>query len=146
MSYLYLPFLLQTILMGLDEHIHSKRDLGLWERFGHPLDTLTVFVPISFVAVKDFTDERLTVYVILSVFSCLFITKDEFVHTKVCSGIENWIHSLLFVLHPMIFLCSGLIWKYHPEDEFLTYQAILVGIFMIYQILRWSIRWKQLVR
>lgn len=143
MNYLYLPLLIQSLLMGYDEYLHSKRGLGLWERLGHPLDTLTVFVPFSYIAINSYSTERLKVFVILSVFSCLFITKDEFIHLEVCSRLESWIHSLLFVLHPILFLSSGMLWKYYPGDDFLAYQTLAVGIFMIYQVLRWSFEWKK---
>jgi len=132
--------------MGYDEVLHNKRGLGVWERMGHPLDTLTVFVPLSMIALNDYTDSRLTRYIILAVFSCLFITKDEFVHHRECSSVETWIHSVLFVLHPMIFLASGILWKNDPDNLFLSLQQVLVGIFMIYQILRWSFLWKQPLR
>lgn len=146
MSYLYLPFLIQSILMGYDEVLHHKRGLGIWERLGHPLDSLTVFVPLSMIAMNDYNESRLTMYSILAVFSCLFITKDEFVHHRECSSVETWIHSVLFVLHPMIFLSSGILWKNDPNNFFLTLQPALVGIFMIYQILRWSFLWKEPLR
>ncbi len=143
MSYLYLPFILQGILMGVDEQIHVKRGLGQWERLGHPLDTLTVIIPLTFIAFTPFSEEGLTIYIVMAVFSCLFITKDEFIHSKECSPMENWLHALLFVLHPMIFLSAGVLWKYYPENSFLSYQPVIVFVFMIYQILRWSIPWKQ---
>lgn len=146
MSYLYLPFIIQTFLMMIDEHLHKKRGLGTWERLGHPVDTLTVFVPLAYVATNDFTEDRQTVFIILSVFSCLVITKDEFIHTRECRTFENWLHSLLFIFHPMIFLCTGILWKYHPGNEFINYQAMLVGIFMIYQIMRWSFPWKEIIK
>ena len=146
MSYLYIPFIIQGILMGVDERIHARRGLGLWERFGHPLDTLTVFVPLSYVAINEYTKNGLTIFIILSVFSCIFITKDEFVHRRECSALECWIHAILFVLHPMIFLCTAILWMNHPENEFIIYQPMAVGIFMIYQIFRWSIPWKQMAR
>lgn len=143
MNYLYLPFIVQSVLMGIDESIHKRRGLEMWERLGHPLDTLTVFVPLSMIAINEYSERLQTIYIILSVFSCLFITKDEFVHSKQCSPVEHWIHALLFVLHPVIFLSSGIIWKYHPENDFLSLQACLIGVFMVYQILRWSIQWKR---
>ena len=146
MSYLYLPFIIQSMLMGYDEVLHNKRGLGVWERLGHPLDTLTVFVPLSMIAMNDYTESRFTMYIILAVFSCLFITKDEFVHHRECSSIETWIHSVLFVLHPMIFLSSGILWKNDPDNFFLSLQPVLVGIYMLYQIVRWSFIWKQPLR
>jgi hypothetical protein len=144
MSFLYLPFITQGLIMGVDEYFHQKRDLGKWERVGHPLDTLTVFIPLSIIAFNDYSDHHLSAYVTLAVISCLFITKDEFIHAKECSPFENWLHSVLFILHPIIFLCSGLIWKNEPQNIFLVYQVIFVGTFMVYQIFRWSIPWKMI--
>ncbi len=132
--------------MGMDEKLHHQRGLALWERLGHPLDTLTVFVTLSYIVINDYTEQGQMVYIMLSIFSCLFITKDEFIHTKVCSAFEHWLHAVLFILHPMIFLCAGILWKYQPQDEFLNYWAILTGLFMMYQIFRWSIPWKAVLK
>lgn len=143
MTFLYIPFILVSLLMGYDEVLHGRRGLGAWEKLGHPIDTLTVFAPLSFIAINEYTYDRLIVFIILAVFSCLVITKDEFIHTQECEPLENWVHSLLFVLHPFIFVSSAIIWKYHPEDNFLTFQSIAVGVFMIYQVLRWSLSWKE---
>lgn len=146
MVYLTIPFILQGILMSIDEVLHMKRGLGTWERLGHPLDTFTVFVPLSFIALNEYSIDNLKIYGILSVFSCFFITKDEFVHSTECTKFESWLHSVLFILHPMIFFCSGFLWKDHPDNEFLSYQPLIIGIFMIYQILKWSIPWKKQAR
>lgn len=143
MTFLYVPFCLVSLLMGYDEILHQRRGLGAWEKLGHPIDTLTVFVPLSYIALNEYTYHRLVVFIILAAFSCLIITKDEFIHSRECEAIENWIHSMLFILHPIIFATSALIWKYHPEDHFLTFQAIAVGVFMIYQVIRWSFSWKE---
>jgi hypothetical protein len=140
---LYLPFIIQGIMMAYDESLHKKRGLGAWERLGHPLDTLTVFAPLSLAAISDYTDQGLTVFIILSVFSSVFITKDEFIHTHECNLMENWVHSMLFILHPMIFVSTAILWKYHPNDHFLALQPVFVGVFMIYQIFRWSLTWKE---
>jgi len=146
MSLLFLPFVTQGLIMGVDEYLHHKRGLGQWERVGHPLDTLTVLIPLSIIAYNNYSESILFIYIGLAVLSCLFITKDEFIHAKECSPFENWLHSILFVLHPMIFLCSGLIWKQDPSNKFLYFQATFVAIFMAYQIFRWSIPWKQMIR
>lgn len=146
MSYLYIPFILQVLLMSVDEFLHHKRGLGRWERIGHPLDTMTVLIPLTFIATYDYSDWSFPIYLVLSIFSCLFITKDEFIHSEVCGKLESWIHSLLFILHPLIFLCAGLIWKNDPSDLFLTILPVLTGLFLIYQIMRWSILWKPLAK
>jgi hypothetical protein len=143
---LYLPFIIQGIMMGFDEKIHKKRGLGAWERLGHPLDTLTVFVPLSMAAINEYSEGGLISFIILAIFSCLFITKDEFIHSKECNQTENWIHSMLFILHPMIFVCTAILWKYHPTDDFPAYQAMAVGAFMVYQVMRWSLTWKEHLR
>lgn len=132
--------------MGIDEKLHHQRGLTLWERLGHPLDTLTVLVTLSYILINDYSEQGQMVYITLSIFSCLFITKDEFIHTEVCSSFEHWLHAALFILHPVIFLCAGLLWKYRPQDGFLNYWVVLTGLFMMYQIFRWSIPWKAILK
>lgn len=143
---LYLPFLLQGIVMGLDEMLHLKRDLGKWERFGHPIDTLSLMLPLIFISLNDFSISRLKLYVGMSIFSCLLITKDEFIHRDVCSGLECWLHSLLFILHPLVLIAAGLLWRNFPESHFNMIQVSAVTFFFFYQIIRWSIPWRELQR
>jgi hypothetical protein len=142
MSYLYAPFILQGILMGVDESFHIKRGLGRWERLGHPLDTLSVLIPLSLISYLPYNEDHLNIFIGLAVFSCLFITKDEFVHARECPPMEHWLHALLFIIHPLIFLSAAIIWRDNPEHFPLMVQTFFVGCFFIYQILRWSIRWK----
>ncbi len=138
---LYLvPFVLQGLLMFFDEfYFHRKRGLPKWERIGHPLDTLTVLICFWFLLVNEPTDFNLKVAIGLMAFSCLFITKDEFVHTQECSASENWLHSALFVLHPITFLSAALIWLNHMDPNILKFQAFLVFGFMLYQAGYWGI-------
>ncbi|MFP5385267.1 MAG: hypothetical protein ACLGHN_04265 [Bacteriovoracia bacterium] len=142
MSFLYAPFLLQGILMAIDEQFHIKRGLGLWERLGHPLDTLSVLIPFSYVALNSYSDSRFIIFLIMATFSSLFITKDEVIHSEVCGRVECWLHSLLFLIHPLIFVSTAILWKNHPNDSFLIIQTVFVALFLIYQILKWSIPWK----
>lgn len=142
MKWYYLPFLFQGLIMGVDELLHVKRSLPKWERIGHPLDTLTVFSSYLFLVLFDYSSDMAKFYIGLCVFSCLFVTKDEFVHAKNCSPVEHWLHSLLFVLHPLAFISGGLIWKDSPQDSFLYLQPTLTGIFMLYQTIRWNTSWQ----
>jgi hypothetical protein len=146
MNYLYMPFLIQGLVMAWDERFHQKRGLGRWERLGHPLDTLSVLIPFIYVSSNPYTEDSLIVFIWLSLFSCIFITKDEFVHSEQCSGFENWLHAVLFVLHPIIFICTGLLWNRDPDNAFLDIQPMLVGLFMTYQLLKWSIPWKKILK
>lgn len=135
---LYLPFIIQGLCMVVDEfYFHEKRGLLKWERLGHPLDTLTVLICYSSLL---FGDVSLNTYIALCVFSCLFITKDEFVHAKECTAPEQWVHSLLFILHPLCFLSAYLLFL-NQDLSFLKIQTGVIFVFMIYQIFRWSISW-----
>lgn len=139
MKWSYFPFFLQGILMFVDEfYFHEKRGLPLWEKVGHPLDTLSVFSCYSYLL---WGQGELSIYIILAGASCLFITKDEFVHKQNCPAIEQWLHSLLFILHPLCFLCAYLLWK-DSEIFFLQIQTLIILIFMFYQALRWSLPWR----
>ncbi len=128
--------------MGIDERIHHQRGMGKWERFGHPLDTLTVLIPFIFVNTASYSQDNLFIYISLCAFSCLFVTKDEFVHKDLCSKLEQWLHSLLFILHPLVFLSAGIMWK-RDGSTFLKILPYIVGSFMFYQIIIWSIPWKK---
>src|SRR5262245_51416141 len=116
--FLFIPFLLQMGCMTLDEfHFHRRRGLPRWERVGHPLDTLTALTCFGWLLFTTPSAFSISVYAALSVFSCLFVTKDESVHTKHCGSGEHWLHAMLFILHPLVMLCAGLLWlswRQHP--------------------------------
>ncbi len=144
MVLLYFPFALQGLAMLFDEfYFHHRRGLGLWERIGHPLDTSTVLACYLFIFTQAYSVENLKIYIALTAFSCLFITKDEWVHKDVSSAQENWLHAILFVLHPICFLAAGYVWKDQLDANFLKIQSLVIFLFMIYQILYWSISWKK---
>jgi hypothetical protein len=106
-----LPLTIQAVAMGFDElHFHRKRGLERWERLGHPLDTLTMLASVAWILQMPPTPHHVAVYVALASFSCLFITKDEFVHTRACEATEHWVHALLFVIHPVTLLTLALLW------------------------------------
>jgi len=141
MTLLYLPFILQGASMVVDEfYFHEKRGLPLWEKLGHPLDTLTVFFCYAYLL---WGSGDPLVYIGICSFSCLFITKDEFVHTEKCSGSEHWLHAMLFVLHPLSFLSAYYLFQ-AQELSFLKIQTGVIFSFMLYQALRWSIPWQRL--
>jgi hypothetical protein len=134
------PMALQAVAMAVDEfYFHRKRGLARWERVGHPLDTLTVLSCFGFLVFAPISEFNLYLYMGLSFFSCVFVTKDEFVHTEVCKAGENWLHAILFVLHPIVFFCAGAIWYFRKSSEVLSLQAAFVFVFLIYQIIYWSI-------
>lgn len=141
MSLLYIPFFLQGGAMFADEfYFHRKRGLHRWERIGHPLDTITVLLCYLYLLFSPVTQENIYIYGGLAIFSCLFVTKDEFVHAKECTPSEHWLHAFLFILHPVILGLAGWMWFSQSPLSFLIGQSILTGVFLIYQIIYWSLR------
>lgn len=135
----YLPFILQGVSMFVDEfYFHEKRGLGKWERIGHPLDTVTVLACFAYLIWGSPSE---MIYVSLCAVSCLFITKDEFVHRRNCSPMEHWLHALLFLLHPICFTAAFMLWQQNDLIA-LKVQFSIVFIFLIYQTLRWSKKWR----
>lgn len=157
---LTIPFLIQGIAIVLDEYVfHLKRGLPRWERIGHPLDTLTVLICLSFVLLIPFSAGTLKIYLVLALFSCLFVTKDEFIHKECCPATEQWLHSVLFVNHPILLAAAGLMWPFLHAGEppywllrwvneptffkvFLQLQSAFVTLFMFYQAIYWNFIWK----
>ena len=145
--------------MLVDEFVyHRRRGLGRWERLGHPIDTLAALLCLALAARTGFTSHRLAVFIGIGALSCLLITKDEFVHHRECTAGESWLHSLLFVLHPLVLLSAGAIWflraaspgarpdllagvDVHLVAGVLDTQLVLVTAFFLYQVLYWSFLW-----
>jgi hypothetical protein len=154
---LLIPFLVQAAVISIDEwYFHVKRGLPRWERIGHPLDTLSVIICFFFVLFFPYSSGALKGYIALAVFSCLMVTKDEFVHKHHCPASEQWLHALLFINHPIMLGCLGLIWPViqngdslpwigHPNElrSFLYVQGAFVVLFFMYQVIFWNFIWKQ---
>ncbi|KAF0249193.1 MAG: hypothetical protein FD167_1407, partial [bacterium] len=109
------------------------------------------------------TEKNIIIYTLLAVFSCIFVTKDEFVHSKLCVLGEMWLHAFLFLLHPILFILVGLYWVasgsigsnslflHELQDEslhlfrvFFLGEATLTLLMMFYQIIYWNFLWKGL--
>lgn len=141
----YIPFFVQAVVILFDEfYFHVKRGLPLWERIGHPLDTLSVVLCVSYVLVFPYSTAALFPYIVLAVISCLLITKDEFVHKEECEAKEQWLHALLFVNHPLVLISMGVLWsKGEAFRPFLAVQLVFVALFCLYQLVYWNLLWKE---
>jgi len=139
---LLFPAFLQALAMFVDEFVfHRKRGLPRWERLGHPLDTLTAAICYGWLVAVPATQPRaLGVYVGLCACSCLFITKDEIVHARLCEPLETWLHAVLFVLHPIVFLAFGLIWISGTQPWILTGALASTLALLVYQGVYWNMR------
>jgi hypothetical protein len=137
------PFLLQGATMFADEMIfHRKRGLPRWERLGHPLDTLTVVLAYLWALVHAPTRGALIGYAMIAFFSCLFVTKDEPVHSRLCDAGEQWLHAVQFVLHPIVFLAFGLLWLGGQSTALLWLMLGATAAFGVYQLVYWSRPWR----
>lgn len=106
-----LPFALQGLAMGVDEfRFHRKRTVTHWEWTGHVLDTLVFLACLACPFFLLPLPSNLRFYGVLAVISCLLITKDEFIHQRLCSGGEHWLHAVLFILHPLVLIATGFLW------------------------------------
>jgi hypothetical protein len=144
-------FVFHSLGMFIDEvWFHRRRNLANWERWGHPLDTLTVLICYLLALTLHRSHGNLWVYIGALIFSTIFITKDEWVHARVCPGSEMWLHACLFTLHPILLGFAG---AYMLElgagaagaawfGPFLMGQTTITGLFLLYQLLYWNGPWK----
>jgi hypothetical protein len=148
--WLAIPFILQMLFMAADElWFHRKRGLPRWERIGHPLDTLTVILCIIWILCNPPNNRTISIYLVLAIFSCIFVTKDEPVHKRFCSAGELWVHAVLFTLHPITLASAGLLWpaawssSSGFERKFLISVCALMIGFGIYLFVFWNLLWQQ---
>jgi len=140
LTYCLIPIVLQGVVMVVDEGwFHRARGLPRWERIGHPLDTLTIVLCLAWlIATTPASPLALPVYVGLAIGSTLFVTKDEGVHARLCSAGEQWLHAVLFVLHPIVLAAFGYLW-WTGAVGLLVGQLGIAIAFMTYQIIYWNL-------
>lgn len=127
--------------MAVDEgYFHRRRGLPRWERVGHPLDTLTVIAAFLWALWAQPSPQADLVYGALALFSCIFVTKDEWVHRRHCSAAEQWLHALLFIAHPCVLASAALIWK--TDADLLRWPTALMAAFFMYQVIYWNGPWR----
>lgn len=149
----FLPFSLQGLAMGVDEFwFHHRRTVPRWEWLGHALDTSLFLACLACPLLLPPAPPNLRLYGFLAVFSCILITKDEFIHQRLCSGGEHWMHSVLFILHPIVLIATAFLWISTGASApmgipapplllakgMLLLQGLLAAGFLVFQILYWS--------
>ena len=151
----FLPFGLQGLAMGFDEfRFHHHRTVPRWEWVGHALDTLVFLACLACPLFLAPTSSNIHLYGGMAGVSCILITKDEFIHQRLCSGGEHWLHAVLFILHPTVLFATAFSWISLGSDSLsripmsalplvgwmLLCQTILVSGFLAYQVTYWSRR------
>lgn len=136
----FLPFALQGLAMAVDEFAcHRRREVPRWEWLGHALDTLVFLVCLGVPLALAPTPSHVLLYAALAAGSCLLITKDEWIHQRLCSGGEQWLHALLFILHPVVLIATAMLWLGRaapglPARSMLLSQCLLVAAFLALQL------------
>lgn len=139
---LLVPALVQAIAMAIDEgYFHQRRGLPRWERLGHPVDTATVALAYAWLAYVPPTPAHAAAFAALALVSCLVVTKDEWIHARVCAPGEHWLHAVLFVLHPIAFAGVAALWWSGVAWPARLQVALALG-FGAYQLIRWVPRWQ----
>jgi hypothetical protein len=147
-----LPFAVHALAMAADEAwFHRRRGLPRWERWGHPADTATVLLCYAIAIFLEPARGNLILYAAAAGFSLLFVTKDEWIHARHCTGGEMWLHAFLFTLHPVLLFLVGAHWQrdgflradgsHAVFTAFLSGQAALTALFMAWQIAYWNGPW-----
>ncbi|WP_285570474.1 bifunctional 2-polyprenyl-6-hydroxyphenol methylase/3-demethylubiquinol 3-O-methyltransferase UbiG [Geothrix limicola] len=120
------------------------------------LDSLVFLACLVLPVLVAPTPSNIRLFSGMAVCSCLLITKDEFIHQRLCSGGEHWLHAVLFILHPIVLLATAMLWidlgsaalsQTFPRPLaawLLQLQAALVFGFLVYQIAEWfwRARWE----
>lgn len=148
--YLLLPLILQGVLVGVDElFCHRSRGLSLLEARLHIIDTLLAALPLLVILVAgQITSSTMAIYTVVSTLSCLSITKEEGLHQKVCGPWEHWIHSLMFMVHPLVYISLGYQWVNNTANLApiaLTYFIMMLS-FTLYQLVYWHSTHKRQAR
>lgn len=151
----FLPFLLQGLVMGVDEFgFHRRRVLPRGEWIGHALDTFGFLACLACPLLLPPSAGNLGLFALLGAASCLMITKDEFIHQRLCSGGEHWVHAVLFLLHPIVLIATAGLWLStagtaltavptpDPALAMAMLRGQVLGVygFLVFQILYWASR------
>ncbi len=130
---------LQGLMIAIDEfYFHHRRVIPQWERIGHPVDTLLFLVCFLFcVFVQPKRENAQAIFIALAGLSCVIISKDEWIHKKYSDGAENWLHSLLFIIHPLSLFVLYQLWMIGNIGPIIL-QSIVIFLFMSYQIVYWN--------
>lgn len=101
---------LHGTLFMIDEHFfHKKRGLVKGELLSSIIDGILFLTPITLTVFTRHSFELEKIYIVLSVLSCISISKNEFFYRGIEQK-ERLIHSALYVLHPILLYTFYMAW------------------------------------
>ncbi|MDE2141895.1 MAG: bifunctional 2-polyprenyl-6-hydroxyphenol methylase/3-demethylubiquinol 3-O-methyltransferase UbiG [Elusimicrobia bacterium] len=128
----------QGALMLVDEFfLHRERALGEWESWGHAADSAVFAAVLVLPACFAPTARATAAYAAGAVFSTLMVTKDEWIHARECGPFEQWVHSLLFALHPCVLIGIAALWILGEAAAARAALPLVVAAFSAYQWIYW---------
>jgi 2-polyprenyl-6-hydroxyphenyl methylase/3-demethylubiquinone-9 3-methyltransferase len=128
----------QAGLMLVDEGaFHRVRRLGEWESWGHVADSAVFAAALAPPALLAPTMGAAVLYAGMALASTVLVTKDEWIHARECEPAENWVHALLFALHPCVLIAVGALWARGEGSLLRSALPLAVAAYSFYQWLYW---------
>jgi hypothetical protein len=144
-----LAFMLSSILihgalfMGDEYLFHKKRGLTRAEINNSLVDGALFLVPLVISIFFPFTIITKWIFLTTAFLSCISIVKNELFYHELCVR-ERLIHSLLYVLHPIILYSFYISWSqnyFHDYPNFWMIQLIYIFFgtkTLAYRIIYWN--------
>ena len=105
------------------------------------MDTLAFASCLIFLRLAAPTSANFWIYAGLATLSSLLISKDEWQHKELCDGLENWLHALLFTIHPVALIWAGWLWwsqSIYAAETLFAAMIMSLGFFF-YQTIYWNL-------
>lgn len=149
-----------SFLMFFDEfRFHRKRGLSRRERIGRPLDTFTLAAISGWALLFPFAGVGRLGFYLFALTGIVSLFKDEEVHSRVCDGGEQLVHSLRYFMHPIMLATFVASWMFidgasffmnmvmpfqttHLRPVCTAYFVAMSGL-CIYQTVYWNLVWKE---
>lgn len=133
-----------AILFAYDEYIlNKKRELSQGEINSALLDGVLFLGIVALTIFTTYTENLGIVFISLSFLSCISIIKNEFFY-PVLELRERLVHSILYVLHPLILYAFYLSWEMDFFNNNMSYWMLQLCYLalgfkaMCYHVIYWN--------
>jgi hypothetical protein len=104
-------FAVYGLILFIDEFAFHRRK-GLAERRSQALDTFWMAACAGVVSFVEYGDMPRLVFGGLSLISMIWMTRNQFEHARHATPGEHYLHSLQFVLHPILLITLMAVWQF----------------------------------
>ncbi|MCB0392744.1 MAG: hypothetical protein KDD58_15750 [Bdellovibrionales bacterium] len=137
--------ILHVIIFHIDEYyFHRKRVLCRKEVLGMFLDGALYLPPLIIASFTSHSPFWKTTFITFSILSCISISKNEWFYNSDLTRPERWVHSLLYILHPILLYSFYQSWvdNYFVQNlNFWMVQIIYLGFgvkTLTHQLIYWN--------